>query len=144
MAKKLSPERERTLRLQERVFRFGCAVLTSCPARIHDVASRELWRQLVKAATSVSANLEEADEASSDADFIAKLKIALREAKESRLLIRFLTECRLAEYQALKASTDEARQLAAILATIVLNVKRRIEAEKASKASGGNKSSRPQ
>jgi four helix bundle protein len=54
------------------------------------VASRELWRQLVKAATSVSANLEEADEASSDADFIAKMKIALRETKETRLLIRFL------------------------------------------------------
>ena len=135
MAKNLSPERERTLRLQERVFRFGCAVLTSCPDRISDVASRELWRQLVKAATSVSANLEEADEASSDADFIAKLKIALREAKESRLLMRFLTECRLAEYQALKASADEARQLSAILATIVINVKRRGQAEKAAKRS---------
>ena len=137
MATRPSPERERTLRLQERVFRFGCAVVTCCPSRIPGVASRELWRQLVKAATSVCANLEEADEASSDADFIAKLKIALREAKESRLLIRFLMDCQLAEYQALKASADEARQLAAILATIILNVKRRIATEKAASSRAG-------
>ena len=103
------------------------------------MASRELWRQLVKAATSVSANLEEADEASSDADFIAKLKIALREAKESRLLIRLLTECRLTGYQSLKASADEARQLTAILATIVINVKRRVEAQKAGKSPRGER-----
>jgi four helix bundle protein len=135
MAKTLSPERERTLRLQGRVFRFGCAVVNCCPQRTHDIASRELWRQLVKAATSVSANLEEADEASSDADFVAKMKTALREAKESRLLIRFLTECKLAEYRRVQESEDEARQLAAIFATIIINVKRRMEAEKMTQSS---------
>ena len=133
MAETLSPERARTLRLQERVFRFGCAVVTCCPQRTQDIASRELWRQLVKAATSVAANLAEADEASSDADFIAKMKITLRETKESRLLIRFLKECELAEYQAVQQSEDEARQLAAIFATIIINTKRRIEAEKTTK-----------
>jgi four helix bundle protein len=135
MAKTISPERERTLRLQARVFKFGCAVIACCPQRIHDIARRELWRQLVKAATSVSANIEEADEASSEADFVAKMKIALREAKESRLLIRFLTECKLAEYRRLQRSEDEARQLAAIFATIIINVKRRMEAEKNAKGS---------
>ena len=94
-----------------------------------DVPSRELWRQLVRAATSSSNNLEEADEASSDADFIAKMKIALREAKESRRCIRFITGCRLANGVKVASFEDEARQIAAIFATIVINTKRRLENE---------------
>ena len=131
---KLSPERERTLRLQARVFKFACTVVTRCPDSISHLASREVWRQLVKAAPSASFNLEEADEASSDADFIAKMKLALREAKESKRCLRMLTHCQLAGYQRLNGLEDEARQIAAIFATIVINVKRRLEAEKAQKA----------
>ena len=47
--------------------------------------------------------------------------------------MRFLRECRPAEYRAIQKSEDEARQLAAILATIVINVKRRIAAENAAR-----------
>lgn len=67
-----SPERQRTLRLQERVFEFAAAILIKCPYTDPHLASRETWRNLVRAKPSTSYNLEEADEASSDADFIAK------------------------------------------------------------------------
>ena len=92
-----------------------------------------MWRQLVRAAPSTSNNLEEADEASSDADFVAKMKIALREVKEARRCLRFLTQCKLASYETLGGLEDEARQIAAIFATIVINVKRRLEADAARK-----------
>ena len=128
--KEPSPERQRTLELQERVFRFACSVINTCPKRVVDTASRELWRQLVKAATSASHNLEEADEASSTADFIAKMKIALREAKESRRALRFITECQLANGHKTVGLCDEARQISAIFATIVINTKRRVERQK--------------
>jgi four helix bundle protein len=42
-----------------------------------------MWRQLVRAAGSCTFNLEEADAASSDADFLAKMRISLREIKEA-------------------------------------------------------------
>jgi len=126
----LSPERQRTLALQERVFRFACTVLLACPETIRHLASREVWRQLVRAAPSTSNNLEEADEASSTRDFIAKMKIALREAKESRRCLRFLKVCRLANHQRLGNLEDEARQIAAIFAAIVINTRRRSEEEK--------------
>ena len=44
-----------------------------------------MWGQLVRAADSASNNLVEADDAVSDADFLNKMGIALREAKESRI-----------------------------------------------------------
>jgi four helix bundle protein len=119
-----SPERQRTLDLQERVFRFGKAVIDNCPRGALDIPSRELWRQLVKAGTSTSQNLEEADEATSTADFIAKMKIALREAKESRRCLRFIAECHLANAAQALAILDEARQISSILAKIIINTKR--------------------
>jgi four helix bundle protein len=128
--KQPSPERQRTLELQERVFRFAKAVINTCPRGSTDIASRELWRQLVRAAPSASQNLEEADEASSTADFIAKMKIALREAKESRRWLRFVSECQLANGSKVVGLCDEARQISAIFATIVINTKRRAEREK--------------
>ncbi len=95
-----------------------------------DEPSRVIWRQLVRAAPSASGNLEEADEASSDADFVFKMKIATREMKESRRWLRFIAACALAHHEKLGHLEDEARQLASIFATIVVNTKMRIEADK--------------
>jgi four helix bundle protein len=55
-----------------------------------DDASRLIWRQLVRAVSSSTFNFEEAQAASSDADFLAKMTIALREARETRIAIRTL------------------------------------------------------
>jgi four helix bundle protein len=43
-----------------------------------------VWGQLVRAADTTSNKLVEADDAVSEADFLNKMGIALREAKESR------------------------------------------------------------
>ena len=139
----ISPERQRTLDLQDRVFRFACTVLLACPETILHLASREIWRQLVRAAPSTSNNLEEADEASSTRDFIAKMKIALREAKESRRCLRFVKVCRLANHERLGNLEDEARQIAAIVATIVINTRRRWEDEKKKAKREKQKARRP-
>ena len=65
-----SPQRLRTLALQKRSFELSCNVVRAYPKERHlDDPSRIIWRQLIKAVTSASFNLEEADAASSDADF---------------------------------------------------------------------------
>ena len=51
-----------------------------------------LSKQLVKSATSVGANVEEADAGQSKRDFIAKMQISLKEAKESHYWIRLLRD----------------------------------------------------
>lgn len=74
----------------------------------------------------VSGNLEEADESSSEREFVCKLKIALREAKEARRWLRLLTVCGLQRADVIEPLAKEAGELAAIFATIALKVKRRI------------------
>jgi hypothetical protein len=85
----MSQDRERILALHQRSFDFTCGVIDAHPkSRGVDDPSRLIWRQLIKAASSATFNLEEADAASSDNDFLAKMRIALREAKESHVGIR--------------------------------------------------------
>jgi hypothetical protein len=76
--KKPSPARVRTVALQDRALQFSVAVNAACPRRFSDVPSATVWRQLVRAADSVSGNLIEADDAGSRADFVHKMRLALR------------------------------------------------------------------
>jgi four helix bundle protein len=117
-----SPQRARTLALQNRSFELTCAVINAYPKRPYLVdPSRDMWRQLVRAAGSSTFNLEEADAASSDADFLAKMRISLREIKEARVVMRVIVQCKLAEHETLAKYLDEAGQLVAIFMTIVRN-----------------------
>ena len=60
-------------------------------------------QQLVRAATSVAANYAEATDAESREDFVHKMKVALKELKESRVRLMFASR--------LPGSPDTARLL---------------------------------
>ena len=51
-----------------------------------------LSKQICKSGTSIGANVAEAQRAQSTADFVAKLKIALKEANETQYWLRLLHE----------------------------------------------------
>ncbi|MBV9493228.1 MAG: four helix bundle protein [Acidobacteria bacterium] len=104
--------------LRERTFEFACSVV-----EIHrelyrrEPSLRDIGRQATSAATSIGANLEEADAAQSKADFISKCNIALKEARETRYWLRILI--RVAKSERVSQLIDEATELIAILTTIV-------------------------
>lgn len=116
--------------LQARALKFSTEVLSLCPIRFSRVASETVWRQLVRAADSVSNNLIEADDASSTADFLHKIRLTLREAKESR---QCLSKVRMASLDCHDRVTDlerEAGEVCAIFAAISMKVARRLDQEK--------------
>jgi len=51
-----------------------------------------LSKQLLRSGTSIGANVEEAESAQSKRDFLAKMNIALKEAKETRYWLRLLKD----------------------------------------------------
>ena len=126
-----SEEREKRRRiraLHERAIRFSVDVNACCPQRFSNVPSEVVWKQLVRAADSVSNNLIEADDALSEPDFLHKMGIALREAKESRTA---LSKVRLGPLDnaagiAERRLESEATELAAIFATIIRNMRLRL------------------
>jgi four helix bundle protein len=118
------PHRQRIAALHQRSFDLACGVLRAYPKKSFlDEPSRVVWRQLIKAITSSTFNFEEADAASSDSDFLAKMRIALREVKEARVAIRLMVACELAGHGVVCRYEDEARQMALIFAKIIVNKK---------------------
>lgn len=58
----------------------------------------EISRQLLRSATSIGANLEEARAAISKKDFISKVSIASKEARETMYWLRILNDSKLIDY----------------------------------------------
>ena len=124
-----SEARQRTLALQARALKFSTGVLSACPLRFTNIASETVWRQLVRAADSVSNNLGEADDASSTADFVHKIRLTLRETKESRQCLAKVRMASLDGHDRVADLEREAGELCAIFATIAMKVATRLSNE---------------
>jgi four helix bundle protein len=106
--------------IQKRTFDFACRVVRLYKYMIKQDHSNEvLCRQLVRAGTSVGANLEEADAAQSRADFISKCNIALKEARESNYWLRLYKATKLLSEKQLKDILRESHEIVSILTVIV-------------------------
>jgi four helix bundle protein len=110
--------------IHERLLDFACEIVRATQfLHTRGPIGRALSYQVLSAGTSTGANAEESDGASSHNDFIAKNRIALKEAKEVRFRLRI---CRRS--QLLDASFDplvqESDELVRILRKIVHNALR--------------------
>lgn len=76
--------------LEERVFRYAHDVRAFIKNVPRSLSNNEDIRQLVRSSGSVGANYIEANEAVSKKDFILRLKISKKEAKESSFWLRLL------------------------------------------------------
>lgn len=109
----------------ERSFSFAVRVIAFVNHIPRTVSGNAISSQLVRAAMSVGANLEEAQAASSRKDFIQKHYIALREAREATYWLR-LVEASFPDL-ADKAGTlrGDSRELQLILGAIIRTAKAR-------------------
>jgi four helix bundle protein len=109
--------------LEERTFRFAESVRAFVKQLPKTISNVEDIRQLVRASGSVAANWIEADEALSKKDFLMRVKICRKEAKESRLFLRLVdagsTE---ATGSARDKLGEEARELTLIFSSIISKV----------------------
>ena len=75
--------------------------------------------QLGKSATSIGANYEEAQAGSSKADFKYKVRISLKEARESNYWLRVLKALETQSNEELDSLIKESTELKNILASII-------------------------
>ena len=111
--------------LRERTFQFSVQVVKLCQHLDQKPGvARTLGRQLLRAATSVGANLEEALAAQSRADFISKNAIALKEARETHYWLRLLAAAEVLPAAHTAPFRSEVEQLMRILGAIILSAKK--------------------
>jgi len=110
--------------IRERAFNFACRIVKFHRAAARNATSRPILLQALRAGTSIGANLEEAEAGQSKADFISKMRIALKEARETHYWLRLIAATELVKPARIAALTEEANELTAILTTIVRNAGR--------------------
>jgi len=84
-----------------------------------DRSTRTLASQLIRSGTSIGANIEEAQAGQSKADFIAKMSISRKEARETLYWLRLLKAADIVEASKFDDITKEADELVRILTSIV-------------------------
>lgn len=77
--------------LEERTYQFANNIRLFVKTLPRTVANMEDIKQLVKASGSVGANYREANEALSRKDFLMRIKISRKEAKESAYWLRLIS-----------------------------------------------------
>jgi four helix bundle protein len=75
--------------IKQRTFEFGVRIVRMVNSLPKTVAGIELGRQVVRAGTSIGANVEEANGASSKKDFVYKMTIARKEARDKILAANY-------------------------------------------------------
>lgn len=78
-----------------------------------------LSKQLLRSATSIGANIEEATAGQSRADFLSKMSIASKEARESNYWLRLLRDSQIAATEEIQPLLIESESLIRILTAIV-------------------------
>jgi four helix bundle protein len=114
--------------IRNRALLFAGRVVALCEDLMAEGgAGRQMSPQLINAATSGHANLEEAQSGESDADFISKLCIALKEFREAHGRLQVLQLRKIGPVAEVAALCDEANQIIAIIVTIIANKRRSSE-----------------
>ena len=111
--------------LGERSIAYSLRVIKLYRVLAKDAVGRVLGDQLLRAATSVGANIHEAEGAQSRVDFIAKVSIAHKEAREAAYWIRLIREAQLVPEARLADLVGEADQMIKILSSSLLTAKQK-------------------
>jgi four helix bundle protein len=88
-----------------------------------------LSKQLLRSGTSIGANIEEAQSRQSKKDFLSKMSIALKEARETKYWILLLEKSQLVKKEYSKYLTG-IEEIIKLLSSIIITTKDRLENEK--------------
>jgi four helix bundle protein len=108
--------------VREKSFEFALEIVRLCQSLIHE---REyvISKQLMRSGTAVGAMVEEGIAAESRRDFLHKMSIALKEARESHYWLRLLDASDLLPEIEVTRHLSDADELVSLLTAITRTVK---------------------
>ena len=109
--------------VQEKSFRFAVDIVAYARRHQNDRINLVLTRQLLRSGTSIGANIEEALGGQSRKDFIAKLAIAAKEARETGYWLRLIQETQLHNITEVADLLTECATLRTMLNSIILTTR---------------------
>lgn len=111
----------------EKSFRFAVKIVNFYKRLIEEEKEVVLSKQLLRAGTSIGANVHEALEGQSKKDFVAKLAIALKEAAETEYWLELLEATDFMKYgQDYSELKRDASEMIRLLNAIIKTTKERV------------------
>lgn len=105
--------------IEERTFEFAVRIVKLAQALPKSLAGSTVARQVIRAGTSVGANVQEAQGSPSKRDFTWRVNVARCEAREALYWLRLIVASGLLPEKRLQDLTREANELVSILTAIV-------------------------
>jgi four helix bundle protein len=105
---------KRKFDLEDRLIKFACMCLEICELLPNTKAGQNLGYQLSKSCTAPALIYGEAQAAESPADFIHKVKMVLKEIRETRINLRIIMDKPLLRNDKLTMALQECNELMAI------------------------------
>lgn len=105
--------------LEDRTLIFSKRILKMTKALINNDINRHFINQIVRSSTSVGANYREANDALGKNDFVHRLKIARKEAKETTYWINLIIENNKNLENRISNLLTESVELTKILSSII-------------------------
>jgi four helix bundle protein len=110
--------------IQERTLNFRIRIVKLCKfLRENGGTGYDLSKQLIRSGTTIGANVEEAQNAESKADFIHKMTISLKEARETNYWLKILITTEKKLESRLFPLVNESNELISFLHAIIKNTK---------------------
>lgn len=118
--------KERGFDLQDRMTDYAVRVIRLSEALPETKAGKHVSSQILRSGTSPAANYGEAQSAESNADFVHKLKVALKELRETEIWLKIILKADMVKPESkLTPLLRETDELIAILFTSIETTKKR-------------------
>ncbi len=114
---------EKIYDLEDRTLKFGKDIIHLCKALPENTINFRLIDQLIRSGTSSGVNYREANETETKKDFRFKIRICLREARETKYWLELLQEANSELQEKIEFLIMETKELIKIFATILSKAK---------------------
>jgi len=111
--------------LQEKSFAFAVRIVKLYKHLQNEKKEFVLSKQVLRSGTSIGANIEESIGGQSDKDFLSKLSISYKEARETIYWIKLLFATDYITEEQKISIINDAEELCKILAKIILTMKQK-------------------
>ena len=120
---KISNESIKGRDIHERIYKFVIRVINLTKQLPKTPQNDVIIYQLVKSATSMGANDQEADGASSSKDFVAKYMIVRKETKETKYWLNLIKDTENIPEDLINPHIQECHEIQMIVSKIIDNIK---------------------
>jgi len=115
---------------KEKSYQFALRIVKTYKHLTFEQKEYVLSKQLLRSGTSIGANIAEANEAQSKADFVSKLSIALKETVETEYWLNLLRDSQFLAKSRADSLLVDCLEMKAILTAAIKTMKLQIENRK--------------